>query len=313
MQTILITGGTGFVASHLIEALLERSDYAIHLTTHSQKTPSLPQTLTESLHIHTIDLTNQEATTALIKAIQPDQIYHLASLSRVGESFDKTQEIITQNIRLQCNLLEAVRIASPKSRVLHVSTGLVYQAANGKLNEQAPLGPENPYALSKLTQDLLCEIYVKNNKLDIVRARPFNHIGERQGLGFVVADLAAAIVAIEKKQSNALRVGNLASIRDFSDVKDIVQAYITLMERGETGEVYNIGSGKGVSIQYILDTLIAQAKTPISVVVDPQKIRPVDLPSLVCDNEKIKQLGWQPTHQLESTLERILNYWRGHL
>jgi GDP-4-dehydro-6-deoxy-D-mannose reductase len=219
------------------------------------------------------------------------------------------------NTSLQLNLLEAIKAHTPQARLLHISTALVY-AANDKdqaIDEKASLGPDNPYALSKLIQDMMAYSFVKSEGLNIVRVRPFNHIGERQTLGFVVADLAAAVVKVEKGQADSVKVGNLNSIRDFSDVKDVVNAYILIMEKGQNNEVYNIGSGQGHSIREVLDLLISLAKTEIKVEVDPNKIRPVDLHSLVCDNEKIVNLGWQQNHQLKETLERILNYWRENI
>lgn len=309
MKKILITGGTGFAASHLVEALLAQGETEIHLTAYRDR-GSYVKSLVKPTHIHELNLTDFQATRELFEQIQPEQIYHLASIAAVGDSFEKTQFVMEMNLNLQLSLLEAMTAITPTARLLHVSTALVYQASRDTINEQAPFGPENPYALSKLTQDLLCESYDKEQHLDIVRVRPFNHIGERQSLGFVVADWANGIAQIEKGTQSTLSVGNLESIRDFSDVKDIVQGYILLMNQGKSGEVYNLGSGKGVKIKEILDQLIQQAHCPIPVVTDQGKIRPVDLPYLVCDNEKISQLGWRPQHQLTETLRRILAYWR---
>ncbi len=312
MKKILITGGTGFAASHLVEALIEHGETEIHLTAYKDR-GSYVKNLIKSDHIHELNLTDFQATQELLEQIKPDQIYHLASIATVGNSFEKAQFVMEMNLNLQLSLLEAMAQIVPNARLLHVSTALIYQASTDKINESSAFGPDNPYALSKLTQDLLCENYSKNYQLDIVRVRPFNHIGERQTLGFVVADWACGIAKIEKGLEKELSVGNLESIRDFSDVKDIVQGYILLMNQGKSGEVYNLGSGKGIKIKEILDQLIKQANCPIPVVSDQSKIRPVDLPYLVCDNEKIKQLGWQQHHQLAETLGRVLEYWRESL
>lgn len=309
MKSILITGGTGFAASHLVEELYKRGERNLHITSYKDSGDFVKQ-FVEPTKVHQINLTDHQATEDLIKEIQPDQIYHLASIASVGDSFEKRKFVLEMNASLQLNLLEAIKSFAPQSKMLHVSTALMYEANNQAIDEKAQLGPDNPYALSKLFQDMMVYTFVKSEKLNIVRVRPFNHIGERQTLGFVVPDLAAAVAKVEKGQQDSIGVGNLNSIRDFSDVKDIVNAYILLMEKGQSGEVYNVGSGQGHTIKEILDLLISLAKTEIKVEVDPNKIRPVDLPYLVCDNEKIRKLGWNSQHQLAETLERILNYWR---
>lgn len=312
MKKILITGGTGFVASHLVEALYKKGERNIHLTSYRDEGTFVKQ-FVDPQNIHQINLTDYQATQTLIKELMPDEIYHLASIANVGDSFEKRKSIIEMNTNLQLNLLEAVKDHTPNSKILHVSTALIYEAKNQAVNEEAVLGPDNPYALSKLIQDMMAYYFTRSEGLNIVRARAFNHIGERQTLGFVVSDLAANIAKVEKGLADKVSVGNLESVRDFSDVKDIVEAYILLMEKGQSGEVYNLGSGKAYRIREILDILLSKAKTQIKVEVDPNKIRPVDLPYLVCDNEKILKLGWKPQHQLAETLERVLNYWRENI
>jgi len=312
MKNILITGGTGFVASHLVEELYQRGEKNIHLTSYRDEGEFVKQ-FVDPNNIHQINLTDYQATQDLMEKIKPDEIYHLASIANVGDSFEKRKTILEMNTSLQLNLLEAMKNHAPNSKMLHVSTALVYEARNQAVDEQATLGPDNPYALSKLVQDMMVHYFTRSEKLNIVRVRPFNHIGERQVLGFVVADLAANIAKVEKDLAQTVSVGNLESVRDFSDVKDIVNAYILLMEKGQSGEVYNLGSGKAYSIREILDILISKANKEIKIEIDSNKIRPVDLPYLVCNNEKILKLGWQPKHQLAETLERILNYWRANI
>lgn len=312
MPTILITGGTGFVASHLLEALIQKGETNVHLTSYKDDGAFI-KTLVDETKIHQINLANYNEVETLIEELKPEQIYHLASIASVGDSFEKKKFVLEMNLSLQLNLIDAILKHAPQSKLLHISTALVYAPSNAPLDEKAALGPENPYGLSKLAQDLLTQISIKSEGLNAVVIRPFNHIGERQATGFVIADLAKAIVEIENGQKESLQVGNLSSVRDFSDVKDMVQAYILLMEKGQRGEIYNIGSGVGKSIQEMLDLLVSLAKKEISVHVDPQKIRPIDLPHLVCDNEKISKLGWQPTQTIQDTLERILNYWRNNV
>jgi len=310
---ILITGGTGFAGSHLVEALLAKGETNIHVTSFSNR-PSFVSNLLPPSQIHTLDLTNGKAVSELLINLKPAQIYHLAATATVGNSFDHAQKIIDDHSRLQINLLEAIRHHDIAARVLAIGSALEYDTTPTSphlvMDENYPIGPVSPYAVSKTLQSMLALAAVRTHHLDIVVARPFNHIGERQGPGFVVADFAAQIVKIERGLQTEISVGNLAAERDFTDVKDMVRGYIMLMEQGKTGEVYNLGSNKVYSIQLILNWLVEAAKAKISVTVDPQKFRPLDIHSIIADNDKICQLGWQPTENIKSTVLRILDWWR---
>ena len=312
MKKILITGGTGFAGSHLLERLLELGEKDIHLTSY-RGNDVFAEKLIPAEQIHQLDLTDYEATLALIEELKPDEIYHLASLPNVGNSFEKRRALLNNHLNLQLNLLTAVKEASPDSKILSVGTAYVYENSSETLNEKSPLGPSNPYATSKLIQDMLSYSFAESENLNIVRVRPFNHIGERQAPGFAVADFAMQIAKIEAGLQDELLVGNLEAIRDFTDVKDMVNAYVLIMEKGQKNEVYNIGSGQGYSIGEILNKLIALSLTEIKVKVDQDKLRTVDLPYLVCNNEKVKNLAWQTKHSIDETLERVLNYWRKNI
>lgn len=308
-QTILITGGTGFAGSHLVEALIKQGYSNIHLTSYRDE-PGFLQDLIGADHIHALDLTDHQATTDLFKQLMPQQIYHLASLANVGNSFKQQQFILETHLKLQLNVLNAMKEYCPQARLLSIGSALEYQVSNQPLAEDAPIGPNNPYALSKMMQDYLSYSYVQSEKLDIVRARPFNHIGERQALGFAISDFANEIVKIENGQSSTIKVGNLSAVRDLTDVKDMVQAYIILMNQGVSGEVYNIGSGIGYRMEDILKKLIDLAKIEVELTIDPDRLRPIDRPVLICDNSKIKNLAWQLQYSIEDTLKRVLNWWR---
>ncbi|MGD9129765.1 MAG: GDP-mannose 4,6-dehydratase [Candidatus Woesebacteria bacterium] len=314
-ETILITGGTGFAGSHLVEALLEKNYHKIHVTSFGKNTGYV-QSLLKNGQIHQLDLSDQQAALELMRKIKPDYIYHLAAFSVVGTSFEKIREILNNNLNLQLNILEAVETVVPKSKNLVIGSALEYKTDTDspkKLKETDPLGPADPYAVSKVLQDMLSFYYAKVRKLRIVIARPFNHIGERQALGFVIPDFARQIVRIEQGLEKVIKVGNLESIRDFTDVKDMVQAYILLMEKGKIGEIYNLGSSKGYSIKSMLDSLIALAQTRISIKIDQNKFRPLDVETVIADNSKIVQLGWQAKINIKITLSRVLDYWRKEL
>lgn len=308
-KKILITGGTGFAGSHLVEALLAAGQTNIHVTSFSGEAGYVGTLLSHS-SIHACDLTNYEQTANLLRDLQPDQIYHLASFAVVGSSFEKANEVISNNVTLQLSILEAMKRFAPKARLLSIGSADSYEPSTHPRKETDPLRPSNPYAVSKMTQELLSDSYARRHNLDVVLVRPFNHLGERQTPQFVIASFAHQIAAIEKGQQFELQVGNLTAIRDFTDVQDVVKAYILLMESGKSGEVYNIGSGKGIQISDVLELLTKVAHANIPIVHDPSRVRPIDVPYVVADISKISALGWHPTIPLLQTLERVLNYWR---
>lgn len=310
---ILITGGTGFAGSHLVEYLLSQNETELHVTNISDR-ESYVSSLLSPDQIHKLDLTNKTAVQEIIAKLKPTQIYHLASAAAVGASFSQARTVLESHVALQLNLLEAVQEFAPNCRILAIGSALEYavtkESAQKPINEHHQIGPISPYAVSKAFQTLLAQSFAHSYQMDVVMVRPFNHIGERQALGFVVADFASQIVAIERGQQEKLSVGNLAAIRDFSDVKDVVRGYYLLMQKGAAAEVYNIGSGSGYSIRTILDWLVAAANTAIPIETDHSKFRPLDIESVIADNSKIKAIGWQPEHDLHDTVLRVLKWWR---
>ncbi len=308
-ERILITGGTGFVGSHLVDLLDKQPDAEIHVTSFSAKQSELPL---PAERIHAVDLSNREATLELFAAVKPTQIYHLASIAETGSSFDRAASVLSSNTAIALNVFEATRQHVPQARILSVGSALEYATFPGEnvLTETSPLGPNNPYGVSKVTQEMLAHAYAVSFSLQIVNTRSFNHIGERQAPGFVVSDFARQIAAIEAGTQKSMAVGNLTTKRDFTDVKDTVQAYALLMARGEVGHAYNVGRGTAVSIQTILDKFIELARVPVTVVSDPAKFRPADVTAITADVSKLQALGWNPEIPLDETLSRVLNWWR---
>jgi GDP-4-dehydro-6-deoxy-D-mannose reductase len=306
---ILITGGTGFAGSHLVEALLAKGDKNIHVTTYGNK-PTYVHSILANQNIHQIDLTSKENTFALIKKINPEQIYHLAALSPVGSSFEQTEFVILNNFKIELNMLEAVKQFSPQAKLLTIGSATQYKSSNKAIKETDVFGPGNPYGVSKVMQESISYSYFKSYKLNIVIARPFNHIGERQFPGFAVPDFIKEILTAKADKKTSIKVGNLESKRDFTDVKDVVAAYMTLMEKGEIGEAYNIGSGKSYQMKEILEKLISLFDLNIKIEIDQNKYRPIDTPLVLADNSKIKKLGWKPTIAIEKTLERIVSWYK---
>lgn len=310
-DSILVTGGTGFVGSHLIDALIAKGFSNIHATHFGSADPKNTSSVVQ---FHKVDLTDSEATVALFETVRPTQIYHLASFAAVGKSFERAKLLLQNNVTLQLSVLEAAKKVAPQSRFLHIGSAEEYGRTDLKegesIDESFPLNPAEPYGVSKVTQDLLAQTFFYAYQLPVIRVRPFNHIGEGQTADFVVSAFASQIAAVEKNQQTELLVGNLAAVRDFTDVKDMVQAYILLMEKGIPGEIYNIGSGRGNTIQFILDSLIKLANAPIQVKTDPSRMRPSEIPYFVANNAKITGLGWSPTIPLSETLQRIQTDWR---
>ncbi len=312
-ERILITGGTGFVGSHLVEVLHAHGQKDVHVTSLSGQAGYVEGILPQN-QVHQLDLVDFAAVQTLLKELQPTQIYHLAAHAVVGSSFDQGSIVLENNLKLQLSLLEAVRDQIPKTRVLVVGSGMEYDlithTQEKKISELHPLGPVSPYAVSKVIQDLLGLSYAYSYNLDIVRVRPFNHIGERQTADFAIPSFAKQIVAIERGQQDHISVGNLDAVRDFTDVKDVCEAYLLVMEHGQTQDVYNIGSGKGYTMQEMLDLLCQLSTADVKVIIDPAKVRPLDVPAIIADSSKIQQLGWQPKIELKETLQRILDEWR---
>jgi len=263
---------------------------------------------------HQLDLRDSAAVQALIDRVRPDRIFHLAALADVARSFKQPWETLENNILAQVNVLEAVRQLGLETRLLIVSSAEIYGAAGDPhepLNENHPFAPTNPYNVSKVTQDMLGLQYFLAHRMPVIRARPFNHIGPGQGSGFVTADFASQIAAIEAGQREPVMfVGNLAAERDFTDVR-VVRAYDLMLSLGEPGEVYHVCSGKGYSIQYLLDTLLSYSTVRIEVRQDPTRMRPVDVPRRVGDASRLRQrTGWEPQIPFEQSLLDILNDWR---
>ncbi len=310
---ILITGGTGFAGSHLVEALLAQGYEDVHVTSFSGSS-SYVESLIGKDNIHQLDLTSKENTNSLIQELQPTQIYHLASFAYVGKSFDKAEELLNNNILLQLNLLAAVKEFSPQSRLLVIGSaeeyGISLSDEEIPYDEDHKFRPINPYAVSKITQDMLAYVYYVSFGLDIVTVRPFNHIGERQSSDFAIPAFTNQVVAIERGEQEKLMVGNLTAIRDFTDVKDMMKAYIVAMNKGKKGEVYNIGSGTGVKMSELVDKLISLSTKKIILEEDSSRLRPHDIPKMIANNDKIKSLGWSPEIPLEDSLARIVEFAR---
>jgi len=311
---VLITGIAGFAGSYLAEEVLKKGDevFGICLACESLKNV---EKIRKNLAIFHGDITDFDPLLKTIKKIKPDQIYHLAALSSVGESFSQPLPMIENNIRGTLHLLEIIRLLERPIKILVVGSSDVYGIVKPKetpIKEDRPLLPVSPYGVSKAAGDLLAYQYFKSYEIYAIRARSFNHTGPRQRTGFVIPDFASQIAKIEKGFSPpVLKTGNLSSHRDLSDVRDVVKAYISLMGKGKAGEAYNICSQKAYSIEHLLNILCSLSKKRIRAEKDRKRNRPAEIPILLGSNAKIrKATRWMPMIPIEKTLEDTLDYWR---
>ena len=315
MRRVLVTGVTGFAGSHLVDYMLTRDDCQIFGIQRWRSRTENIEHFADKITLLECDLRDATSTRDALEKVRPDWIFHLAAQSFVPTSWTAPTESLTTNILGQVNLFEAVRHIGLKCRIQLACSSEEYGmvlAGEVPIRETNPLRPLSPYAVSKVTQDLLGYQYWMSWKVDSVRIRGFNHEGPRRGPVFVASDFAKQIADIEKgRKAPVLSVGNLEAKRDFTDVRDMVKGYWLSLEKCEPGEVYNICSGKAWSIQEVLDLLLSMTKTKIEVKQDPARLRPSDVPVLLGDNSKfVKATGWKPTIPFEQTLRDMLEYWR---
>jgi GDP-4-dehydro-6-deoxy-D-mannose reductase len=311
---ILITGYSGFVGAHLIAAC--RATFpAAALHGLSERPAPLVAPGNGGVRTHVAYLQDAAQMRAVVAEVHPDLIFHLAAQSSVAASWEDPVETLAINAGGTVHLLEAVRAAEIAPRTVLVGSGEQYGLVppeENPITEDTPFRPINPYAVSKVTQDLYGYQYFVAYGLPIVRARPFNHFGPRQQPAFVISSLARQIAMIEARRTEpVLLVGNLKPQRDFLPVEDTVAAYVALARHGHPGAAYNIASGQARAIADILERLLRLARVPIQVREDPTRFRPADAPLLVADASRLRtDTGWAPAVDFDTALARTLDYWR---
>lgn len=310
----LVTGITGFAGSHLADLLL-KDGYEVFGTIRPRSKTENIDNIVDRMKLFDADLIDSHSLSTVLSEIKPDYIFHLAAQAFVPTSWSSPATTMESNVTGTIHLFEAVRRAKidPVIQIACSSEeyGLVYKN-EAPITEENPLRPLSTYAVSKIAMDFLGYQYFKSYGMKIIRTRGFNHTGPRQGDVYVCSTFAKQVALIESgKNKPEIKVGNLESYRDFTDVRDMVRGYVLSVEKCEPGEVYNLASEKTWQIKKVLDMLIGMSKVKITVKQDPTRMRPSDVELLLGDATKFRnKTGWKIEIPFEKTLEDLLNYWR---
>lgn len=306
----LIIGGAGFVGNYLISHLKNDLKWDVFVTKMSHEKSS-----NADVKSFDLDILDKDQIKDVLEKVKPDYIFHLAAQSSVALSWKNPALTIDVNVKGSVNVLDMVRELNYKPRILLIGSGEEYghiKPEESPIVEDNVVRPGNIYAATKACQNMIGKIYADGYDMDVMMVRAFNHIGPNQAPMFVVSDFCKQVADIERgNREPIIYTGNLSAKRDFTDVRDVVRAYALLIQKGQKGETYNIGSGKAITIQVILDTILSLSTADITIQVDPEKLRPVDIPIIEADTSKVRECtGWKPEILLECTLVETLNYWR---
>ncbi len=314
---ILITGFAGFVSAHFLD-FLEKLNTKITILGTDKNAPSFDYNAHKNLNVNFIhaDLLNKEIAAELVKEFNPEYLLHLASYSSVANSWKYPIESFNNNLNIFLNLLEHIRLNNIQCRILSIGSSEEYGNValdELPLTEDRNLKPVSPYAVARVSQEMLSRIYASGFGLNIVITRSFNHIGPGQRELFVISSFAKQLVMIANDvlKPNQLITGDISIVRDFVDVRDVVRAYYLLLLNGRSGEIYNICSGKGIALKDIIIKMCSILKIKIELITDENLIRPQDNKIIIGSNRKIKsEIGWEPTISIDDSLKDILSYWQ---
>ena len=300
----LVTGATGFAGSHLLERLHRSHDQVAGWSNSAARSFDAGA----RVHWQQVDVLDRQAVRNAIRALEPSVVFHCAGLPHVAESWGNADRALRVNALGTHHLLAGVREYAPDARVVVAGSALVYRQSDQALTEDSPIGPNDPYGLSKLAQEML----TVRAETRVIATRPFNHIGPRQQPSFATSSFAKQIADIEAgRREPVMLVGNLDSRRDLMDVRDTVRAYEALAATGTPGRVYNICSGTAHRVGDVLERLIGMARVRVTVKQDPARMRPSDNPLVLGDPSRIAaDTGWRTEIPLDQTLEDLLAWWR---
>jgi len=304
MSKYLITGIMGFVGRYFVECL-------------NQKEPNakiygvdIAPLCDMDLEYKSLNLMDAESVDKLVKKSSPDYIVHLAAMSSVAQSWNEPVNCFINNMSAFLNLADSVRNNDLSTRILSVGSSEEYGTYNEPMKESFTLHPKSPYSVARLSQEYMSKLYIDRFGLDIVMTRSFNHIGPRQSTRFVVPSFVEQLVNIASgKSENKMMVGNIDVIRDFTDVRDVVDAYWRIIKKSPKREVYNVCSGNGVKLRDVIDVVANNLGIKPNICIEPERVRANEIASVVGDNTKLRQeLGWTPKYDLNRTLLDMINY-----
>ena len=307
----LVTGAGGFAGSHLIE-LLEGDDDEITGWLRPGTTPLLRGTRTRWA---TVEMLDRQAVRRAIEETRPEAVYHLAGMPHVGDSWGHIHDTFAGNVLATHYLFDALRQAGLAPRVLVISSATVYAPQPRAISESDPISPNSPYGTSKLAQEMLARRAWEDDRLPVLVARSFNHVGPRQSPAFVAPSIAKQIAEVEAgRREPVMEMGNLSPQRDIMDVRDTVRAYRAILQSAAPGQPYNVCSGVPIRIATLVDMFLAKARVPIKVRHDPSRVRAVDTPMILGNLARLHHdTAWAPQIPFDRTIDDLLAYWRAQL
>lgn len=305
---ILVTGAAGFAGSHVVEVLGGRSEVVGWM--HNTPPPS------EIAHLATwrrVDLLNSSNVRDAIAQLKPSGVIHCAGAPNVASSWHDTVTPLSANVLATHHLFDALRRTGTPCRVVVAGSATVYAASTTALTEESRVEPSNPYSVSKFAQEQLALRAAREDGVDVIVTRPFNHTGPRQSAAFAAPNMARQIALIEAGMAEpVIKTGNLDAQRDFTDVRDVARAYLALLHDGAPSTLYNVASGTARVMRSVLDALVARARVTVRIETDATLMRPSDTPVVLGDATRLRdRTGWRPEIPFEQTLDDLLTYWRG--
>lgn len=319
MKKILITGFSGFVASHFVEYLYtEKTNYEIcGVDIHEPKFDYSRFSDRLKIHFETVDMTQMERVKEVVSTFRPDYILHLAAFSSVAYSWRYPSDSFTNNCNIFLNLMSVVRDVCSGCRILSVGSSEEYGNVtheNLPIRENQQMNPISPYGVARVSQEMLSKVFVEAYGMEIVLTRSFNHIGPRQDERFVVPSFIKKILDIKKSDKNKgeIETGDLTIIRDFVDVRDVVRAYYLLLTEGRKGEIYNICSGKGITLKEVVELIADEIGVKVTTKTNPDYVRPNDNMEIVGSAYKLEsELSWERRYDFKQTIKDMVKYMAG--
>lgn len=313
-KKVLITGFSGFVGRHFINYLKE-NDIECDVLGIDVSEPQFDiLNISDSINIkfEKVDLLNSSDINSVIDSFIPDYVLHLASISSVAYSWNHPAECFKNNTQIFLNLMESVMKYAPDCRVLSVGSSEEYGNVSENdlpLKENMEYRPVSPYAVARVSQEMMSKIFTESYGMNIMLTRSFNHIGPYQDTRFVVPSFIKRILDLKKEGriEGTIETGDLEIVRDFVDVRDVVKAYYLILTQGEPGEIYNICSGKGHKLSDIVEEIASIVGITVKTIVNPEYVRPNDNKVIIGSNEKIRnRFGWQPEYKIKGSLESMI-------